>query len=30
MALLPKSLVWAKTMHLGEEEESQIEDPATA
>lgn len=30
MALLPKSLVWVKTMHLGEEEDSQIEDPATA
>jgi len=30
MALLPKTLVWAKTMHLGEDEDAPIEDPATA
>ncbi|MEX0588518.1 MAG: glycosyltransferase family 2 protein [Cyanobium sp.] len=30
MALLPKSLVWAKTMHLGEDEDAPIEDPAAA
>ena len=30
MALLPKNLVWAKTMHLGEEDETPIEDPAAA
>ncbi|MEB3354277.1 MAG: glycosyltransferase family 2 protein [Cyanobacteriota bacterium] len=30
MALLPKTLVWAKTMHLGEDDEAPIEDPATA
>jgi 1,2-diacylglycerol 3-beta-glucosyltransferase len=30
MALLPKSLVWAKTMHLGEDDEAPMEDPAAA
>jgi 1,2-diacylglycerol 3-beta-glucosyltransferase len=30
MALLPKTLVWAKTMHLGEDEDAPIEDPAAA
>ena len=30
MALRPKTLVWAKTMHLGEEEEPALEDPAAA
>jgi 1,2-diacylglycerol 3-beta-glucosyltransferase len=30
MALRPKTLVWAKTMHLGEDEEPALDDPATA
>ena len=30
MALRPKTLVWAKTMHLGEEDEPALEDPAAA
>ena len=32
MALLPKRLVWAKTLHLGEQgtDEAGVEDPATA
>jgi 1,2-diacylglycerol 3-beta-glucosyltransferase len=30
MALLPKTLVWAKTTHLGAEPTEPVEDPAAA